>query len=171
MRAGVERPVVSHDKGGLRGATACLVCTGTSCGSGSNGDFRPAMTGDRADPGPRSCRLPPSEAHKEQADLQAWRNCRAPKAPAGDMADYEPVTATLGNLIGVCSDCEAMMYRRVSLARLGQVRGKLDITRPQAPSGPQGRAAARRAAQERNPVNAAAHRARTSSAAGAPEGR
>lgn len=58
--------------------------------------------------------------------------CRSPKAPAGDMADYEPVTATLGNLIAICSECEAMMYRRVSLVKLEQVRGKLDITMPQA---------------------------------------
>lgn len=58
--------------------------------------------------------------------------CRAPRAPAGDMADYLPVTATLGNLIAICSACEAMMYRRVSLAKLEQVRGKLDITLPQA---------------------------------------
>lgn len=58
--------------------------------------------------------------------------CRAPRAPAGEMADYLPVTATLGNLIAICSACEAIMYRRVSLARLGAVRGKLDITLPQA---------------------------------------
>jgi len=58
--------------------------------------------------------------------------CRAPRAPAGDMADYLPVTATLGNLIAICSACEAMMYRRVSLAWLEEVRGKLDITLPQA---------------------------------------
>lgn len=58
--------------------------------------------------------------------------CRVPRAPAGDMADYEAVTATLGNLIGICSKCEAMMYRRVSLARIEQVRGKLDITLPKA---------------------------------------
>jgi Helix-turn-helix domain len=58
--------------------------------------------------------------------------CRAPRVPAGNMADYQPVTETLGNLIAICSDCEAMMYRRVSLAKLEQVRGKLDITMPQA---------------------------------------
>lgn len=58
--------------------------------------------------------------------------CRSPKAPAGDMADYEPVTATLGNLIAICSECGAMMYRRVSLAKLEQVHGKLDIKMPQA---------------------------------------
>ncbi len=58
--------------------------------------------------------------------------CRAPKAPAGDMADYQPLTATLGNLIAICSDCETLMYRRVSLPKLKQIRGNLDITMPQA---------------------------------------
>lgn len=58
--------------------------------------------------------------------------CRAPKAPAGDMADYEVVTETLGNLIAICSDCETLMYRRVSLSKLEQIRGNLDITMPKA---------------------------------------
>ena len=58
--------------------------------------------------------------------------CRAPQAPAGEMVDYVPLTATLGNLVAICSACETMMYRRVSLARLEQVRGILDITMPQA---------------------------------------
>ena len=60
--------------------------------------------------------------------------CRAPKNPAGDMADYQPVTTALGNLMGICPNCESMMYRRVNLTKLGQVRGKLDITMPQAQS-------------------------------------
>ena len=29
--------------------------------------------------------------------------CRAPRVPAGNMADYQPKTASLGNLIGICS--------------------------------------------------------------------
>jgi excisionase family DNA binding protein len=58
--------------------------------------------------------------------------CRAPRAPAGEMADYEPLTATQGNLIGMCPACKAMMYRRISLARIEQVRGKLKVTLPQA---------------------------------------
>lgn len=58
--------------------------------------------------------------------------CRAPKAAAGDMADYQSLTETQGNLIAICVDCETIMYRRVSLAKLEQVRGKLDITIPQA---------------------------------------
>jgi hypothetical protein len=58
--------------------------------------------------------------------------CRVPKAPAGHMADYQPVTETLGNLVAICPTCDAMMNRRVSLAKLEQVRGQMDITMPQA---------------------------------------
>jgi len=58
--------------------------------------------------------------------------CRAPRNPAGDMADYQPITTTLGNLIGICPCCESMMYRRVNPAKLEQIRGKLDIALPQA---------------------------------------
>ena len=45
--------------------------------------------------------------------------CRVPRAPAGNMADYEADSATLGNLIAICSTCEAMTYRRVSLTCTG----------------------------------------------------
>ena len=48
--------------------------------------------------------------------------CRAPKRPAGCMAEYQPITGTLGNLIGICPDCEAMMYRRASRAKLPAIR-------------------------------------------------
>ena len=54
--------------------------------------------------------------------------CRAPKLPAGEMAEYEAVTEKFGNLIGICPDCEGMIFRRASLAKLTQIRGKLDIT-------------------------------------------
>lgn len=58
--------------------------------------------------------------------------CRAPKLPAGDMAEYSPVTEKFGNLTAICPDCDSIMNQRVSLAKLGQVRGKMDITFPQA---------------------------------------
>lgn len=58
--------------------------------------------------------------------------CRAPKAPGGDMAEYQPLTATLGNLVGICPSCNSMMYRRVNLAKLTQVSANLDVTMPQA---------------------------------------
>ena len=54
--------------------------------------------------------------------------CRAPKRPALGMADYQPTTATLGNLIGICPGCGGMMYRRASMANLPEIRAKLDIT-------------------------------------------
>jgi len=48
------------------------------------------------------------------------------------MAEYEPVTTTVGNLIGFCPTCETLMYRRVNLGKLEQIRGSLDVTIPQA---------------------------------------
>ena len=60
--------------------------------------------------------------------------CRAPKFPAGDMAEYLPITEKFGNLTAICPDCNSMMNRRVSMAKLEQVRGKMDITFPQAPT-------------------------------------
>jgi Helix-turn-helix domain len=54
--------------------------------------------------------------------------CRAPKRPAGDMADYQPITASLGNLIGICPDCEGLIYRRASMAKVPEIQGNLDIT-------------------------------------------
>jgi hypothetical protein len=58
--------------------------------------------------------------------------CRAPKCPAGDMAEYLPMNENVGNLRAICPDCESIMHRCVSKAKLGQVRGKMDITFPQA---------------------------------------
>ena len=33
--------------------------------------------------------------------------CRAPKFPAGDMADYQPVAEKFGNLTAICPDCNS----------------------------------------------------------------
>lgn len=54
--------------------------------------------------------------------------CREPRIPAGAMADYEPKTETLGNLVGICPECGIMMYRRVSTAMLPLFGAKLSIT-------------------------------------------
>ena len=56
--------------------------------------------------------------------------CREPRAPAGAMADYVAVTPTQGNLVGLCPVCEALMYRRVNAAKLGLVKGQLDVALP-----------------------------------------
>lgn len=56
--------------------------------------------------------------------------CRAPRNPAGEMSEYQSLTATQGNLVGICPTCEALIYRRVCLAKLEQVRGNLNVTLP-----------------------------------------
>lgn len=53
--------------------------------------------------------------------------CRGPQSPALGMADFEPLTATGGNLIGLCPKCDGMMYRRVNRARLTTVAGNLEV--------------------------------------------
>jgi hypothetical protein len=54
--------------------------------------------------------------------------CRAPKEPAGKMADFIPIGPQGGNLCGICPDCNGLIYRRVNLAKIGEVSGELDIT-------------------------------------------
>lgn len=58
--------------------------------------------------------------------------CREPRTPAGDWLQYKPFTATQGNLFGICSCCDAWLYRRVSLAKLAEVLGPLTVTMPEA---------------------------------------
>src|SRR5207249_4463637 len=57
--------------------------------------------------------------------------CRSPKRPAANMVDYLPITATSGNLRGICPDCELLIHRRVALAKVEAVAGGLEITFPQ----------------------------------------
>lgn len=54
--------------------------------------------------------------------------CRVPRRPAGDIAEYQPTTDTLGVLIGICPTCDALMYRRTSRARLDVAGADLEIT-------------------------------------------
>ena len=60
--------------------------------------------------------------------------CREPKRPAGAMADYLPISETVGNLQGICPDCETFIHRRISKARIAEDCGDLDITFPEAAS-------------------------------------
>ncbi len=58
--------------------------------------------------------------------------CRAPKSPAGNMADYTPITEKFGRLIAICPDCNRIMNKNISMARIGEFRGKMDISLPEA---------------------------------------
>jgi hypothetical protein len=54
--------------------------------------------------------------------------CRAPKVPAGNMAECIQTGESTGTLQGICPDCDRMIYRRVNPLKLGAVRGDLDIS-------------------------------------------
>ena len=58
--------------------------------------------------------------------------CRAPKVPAGKMAECVATSDTTGTLRGICPDCDRMIYRRVNPQKLDAVRGDLDVTVTQA---------------------------------------
>ena len=58
--------------------------------------------------------------------------CRTPKSPAGGIAEYSPITEKFGNLVAICPDCDAIMNRRISLAKIGEFQRKVDITFPEA---------------------------------------
>jgi hypothetical protein len=58
--------------------------------------------------------------------------CRAPKLPAGKMAECVATGDTTGTLQGICPDCNRMIYRRVNPKNLDTVCGALDITVTQA---------------------------------------
>ena len=54
--------------------------------------------------------------------------CRSQKVPAGEMADCWPMTETIGHLQAICPDCECMMNRWISMAKLAQFREQLEVT-------------------------------------------
>jgi hypothetical protein len=58
--------------------------------------------------------------------------CRAPKLPAAEMVENRPLNGKIANLTAICPDCNCMMHRCVSLAKLGEFLGEMDITFPQA---------------------------------------
>ncbi len=58
--------------------------------------------------------------------------CRAPKVPAGKIAECIQIGDTTGTLQGICPDCNRMIYRRVNPQKIGAVRGDLDLTFTQA---------------------------------------
>lgn len=58
--------------------------------------------------------------------------CRAPKVPAGEMADCIQSGVTTAVLQGICPDCGRMIHRRVNPLKLEAVCGDLDVAVTQA---------------------------------------
>ncbi len=54
--------------------------------------------------------------------------CKAPRRPAGLMADYTPGASACGTVTGICPVCDRMMSQRVNDARLARFRAELDVT-------------------------------------------
>jgi hypothetical protein len=59
--------------------------------------------------------------------------CRAPKVPAGRMAECLLKGPNTGNLCGICPDCDRLIYRRVNPTKIDVVGGDLEITVTRAP--------------------------------------
>lgn len=53
--------------------------------------------------------------------------CRVPRRPAGDMVDFQPMTPSNGNLVGICPTCDSLMYRRATTSKLVAVAGDLEV--------------------------------------------
>ena len=53
--------------------------------------------------------------------------CKVVREPAGAMADCQRVTDKIGNLVGICPVCDTLMNRRISLLKISEVRGNLEI--------------------------------------------
>ncbi len=54
--------------------------------------------------------------------------CRKAQVPDLRMAEFVAVNAHWGNLRGLCPNCEILMHRRVSRARLPEIIASLDVT-------------------------------------------
>jgi len=53
--------------------------------------------------------------------------CRAPRRPAGGIADFTPGAGSRGTVTGICPNCERMMSQRVNASRLAILRAELDV--------------------------------------------
>ena len=57
--------------------------------------------------------------------------CRSPKYPAAGMAEYQPITESVGNLVAICPDCDVIMNRRIALAKIKDICSDMDLSLPQ----------------------------------------
>jgi hypothetical protein len=60
--------------------------------------------------------------------------CRAPRAPAGGMIDYEARNARTGNLRALCEQCATIMHRRVRRDRISLVMPGMEVKLTEAPA-------------------------------------
>lgn len=56
--------------------------------------------------------------------------CRVPRKPAEDLVELYPITAKIGNLMGLCGVCDGLMNRRVNMTNLPHLAVEWGITFP-----------------------------------------
>jgi excisionase family DNA binding protein len=59
--------------------------------------------------------------------------CKAPRRPAGSIADFSRGGDTGGTVTGICPECENIMSQRVNASRLAILRTQLDVAFRPAP--------------------------------------
>lgn len=57
--------------------------------------------------------------------------CRSPQTPAGNFAEYRPISEAAGNLRAICPRCEHFMHRSVGRSGLPDLQRHLEIIFPQ----------------------------------------
>ena len=58
--------------------------------------------------------------------------CKQPQIPVSGLVEFKPVNEKTGNVIGMCSTCHTLMYRRISNTKIQQFSTLMGITLPQA---------------------------------------
>jgi hypothetical protein len=58
--------------------------------------------------------------------------CRAPRRPAGDMAEFILLTTKTGNLRAICPECGLLMHKRIRCDAIGALAPILNLTITQA---------------------------------------
>ena len=48
--------------------------------------------------------------------------CKSPKKPAEDMVAYEPINDTTGRMIGICSGCQGVINKYISLVAFEEIK-------------------------------------------------
>ena len=68
---------------------------------------------------------------KCQLDEFYCLSCRNARKPAEKLVDFGLVSEKVGNLLAVCSECNSVMNKRVSLGRIQEICSILDVCFPQ----------------------------------------
>lgn len=58
--------------------------------------------------------------------------CKVPRIPLSGLVEYKPMNDKTGNLIAICPNCGAMMFRRVSVSKIEEFSAQMGFTLAQA---------------------------------------